>query len=80
MFSHKRKKGSRLVAYDEKEPVYLYEDAEKRDLAGHGDDLFPSVPKDYRAGITALLRGCLSRAERKLRRVLRARGINYCYS
>ena len=45
MFSHKRKKGARLVAHDEKEPIYLYEDAEKRDLAG--DDLFPSIPKDY---------------------------------
>ena len=45
MFTHKRKKGSRLVGYDEKEPIYLYEDAEKRDLAG--DDLFPSIPKDY---------------------------------
>jgi len=48
MITHKKYKGkkSRLIGHDGREPIYLYEDEQKR-ATFQGDDVFPSVPKDY---------------------------------
>ena len=49
MISHKKYKGKkgRLIGYDDKESIYLYEDEDKRNSPFEGDDIFPSIPNDY---------------------------------